>query len=122
MTTCFEGSSIALQISSEGSLALNAPVGHLFIHCPQLIQITSANGLSIKVPTCVSCPRLIASSTPTSCKSIQVLMQRLQRTHLFISLTSANDDRSTGYLGSSTCPKTKLSSPYSFASFCSSQF
>ena len=31
-----------------------APVGQRLIHCPQLIQITSARGLSINVLMCVS--------------------------------------------------------------------
>ena len=62
----------------------------------------------------------MASSTPTSCMSMQVRTQRRQRMHLFMSRTTEKLESSTG-TGSSTWPKRKLSTPYSSASCCSSQ-
>ena len=102
ITTCLFGLSIASHISSDGSFVERAAVGHLFVHCPQLIQITSASGLSRKVPICVLSPLSIASRTPTSCRSIHVLIHLLQRIHLFKSLITETDDLSTEYLGCST--------------------
>ena len=57
MITCFSGLSIACQTSSVGSLALSAPVGQRLMHWPQLMQTTSASGLSMKVVTLVRSPR-----------------------------------------------------------------
>ena len=42
---------MAAQTSSVGSLARRAPVGQRLMHCPQLMQTTSASGLSMKVET-----------------------------------------------------------------------
>ena len=89
MTTWRWGSSMAAQTSSVTSLACRAPVGQRLLHCPQLMQITSASGFSMKVEMRVRLPRSMASSTPTSCRSMQVRMQRRQSTHLLMSRTSA---------------------------------
>jgi len=121
MTTCFFGSSIASQISSMWSCSRNAPVGQRLMHWPQLMQTTSASGLSMKVLTCVSCPRSSTSSAPTSCRSTQVRTHRRQRTHLFMSRTTEKEESSISNLGSSWWPKRKNSTPYSFARLCSSQ-
>ena len=88
MTTCLVGSSIAAQTSSVGSLARSAPVGQRLMHWPQLMQTTSASGLSMNVPIRVWSPRPTASSTPTSCRSMQVRTQRRHSTHLFMSRTT----------------------------------
>ena len=85
MTTCLVGSSMAAQTSSVGSLARRAPVGQRLMHWPQLMQTTSARGLSRNVAMRVWSERPTASSTPTSCRSMQVRTQRRQSTHLFMS-------------------------------------
>ena len=79
---------MAAQTSSVGSLAHRAPVGQRLMHCPQLMQTTSPSGLSMKVSMVTLSLRPTASSTPTSCRSMQVRMQRRQRTHLFMSRTT----------------------------------
>ena len=88
MTTCLFGSSMAAQTSSVWSFARRAPVGQRLMHCPQLMQMTSAWGLPMKVETWLACPRLRTSSTPTSWRSMQVRTQRRQSTHLLLSRTS----------------------------------
>ena len=65
------------------------------MHWPQLMQITSASGLSQKVAILMRLPRSMASSTPTSCKSMQVRTQRRHSTHLFMSRTTAWLEAST---------------------------
>ena len=86
---------MARQTSSVGSLACRAPVGQRLMHWPQLMQTTSASGLSRKVETVVRSPRSTASSTPTSCRSMQVRTQRRQRMHLFMSRTTEYEELST---------------------------
>ena len=85
MTTCFFGSSMARQTSSDASLACSAPVGQRLMHCPQLMQTTSPSGLSRYVPMRVLSLRPTASSTPTSWTSMHVRTQRRQSTHLSMS-------------------------------------
>ncbi len=88
MTTCLPGSSIAAQTWSVSSLAYRAPVGQRLMHCPQLMQTTSPSGRSPNVVMSVWSLRFTASSTPTSCRSMQVRTQRRQRMHLFMSRTT----------------------------------
>ena len=60
-------------------------MGQRLTHCPQLMHTTSPSGRSSKVAMTVSSLRLIASSTPTSWRSMQVRTQRRQRMHLSMS-------------------------------------
>ena len=76
---------MAAHTASVSSLAYRAPVGQRLTHCPQLMHTTSPSGRSSKVAMTVSSLRLIASSTPTSWRSMQVRTQRRQRMHLSMS-------------------------------------
>jgi hypothetical protein len=58
------------------------------MHWPQLMHTTLPSGLSKNVSISTLLERLIASSTPTSCRSMQVRTQRRQRMHLFMSRTT----------------------------------
>ncbi len=88
MTTCFVGSSMARQTSSDESLACSAPVGQRLMHWPQLMHTTSPSGLSRYVEIRVWLLRPTASSTPTSWMSMHVRTQRRHRMHLSMSRTT----------------------------------
>ena len=111
----------ASQTRSVSSRSLSAPTGQTLIHCPQLMQGTSASDLSNAEPTIVLNPLSLVSMTPTCCTFLHIFTQRLQSTHLLGSLTIEGERSSIG------CSIISPSNLISFmlrssASFCSSQF
>lgn len=74
--------------------SFNAPTGQLMIHCPQLMQPTSAKDLSNTGCTCEVKPRPTVPSTATLWTLVQTDTHRLQRIHLLSSRTTAVDKSS----------------------------
>ena len=103
------------------SFSCKAPVGHAWIHCPQLVQLTSFKLWSPTVEIQESKPLLIQSMAPISCTFLQAATHLLHKIHLLKSLTIDGDKSSI--LCSALSPSNSTFEILNLvARFCNSQF